>query len=346
LLQQNHFVAEDKTNFPFAPRLWLNPFVFVVEEIIIAELVVVYFLFVMVSQLLAFLCLMLSTSTILAGHSIVMTMILRDEAVNLRSNLPLWVGKIDYFMFLVDRRTTDGSEDVIKNILGDNHVPFEIVYHDFDGFGSSRTRSLQNAWKYFPQASHVWIADPDWKVDPNIPIQKSELDLIHDAFRFVIYDRNGQTTRRCDWLLRHREGLAMRYHLHEVLDIGHYEYTTVSWVVHEIEQKGSWHTSVGHTDSFSAQRMQFDLDLLYEDLEMYGHDPHTHKYLGVTHMGYAEKIFEANGNVLNEMIESHIAKGRYFLELRLNSTYENEFPEERWQAYVQLGVIAMNLKVL
>lgn len=299
----------------------------------------------MMSRVLVSLCLMLAINSLLADHSIVMTMILRDEAVNIRSNLPLWVGKIDYFVFLIDRRTTDDSEEAIKNILETNKVPFEIVYHDFDGFGSSRTRSLDNAWKFFPQATHVWIADPDWKVDVNIPIRKSDLDLVHDAFRFVIYDRNGQTTRRCDWLLRHREGLRMRYNLHEVLDIGPYEVTFVNWEVHEIEQKGSWHTTVGHTDSFSAQRMQFDLDLLYKDLDIYGHDPHTHKYLGVTHMGYAEKLFETNGNILTDLIKFHIEKGTYFLELRLNSTYDDEFPEERWQAYVQLAVVSMNIKV-
>ena len=62
-------------------------------------------------------------------------------------------------------------------------------------------------------------------------------------------------------------------------------------------------------------------------------------------MGYAEKVFEFNGNVITDEVEHHIAKGTYFLELRLNSTYDEEFPEERWQSYVQLGAIAMNLRV-
>ena len=303
-------------------------------------------------MMLLFICLWLFLALSVAqtdhdDYSIVMTMILRDEAVNIKSNLGLWVGNIDYFVFLIDRRTTDDSADAINNILQVKQIPFEIVYHDFDGFGPSRTRSLEFAWTFFPQASHVWIADPDWKLDSAVPIRKNELDLVHDAFRFLIYDRNGHTTRRCDWLLRHREGLAMRYNLHEVLDIGsHYEYKFISWVVHEIEQRGSWHTTVGHTDSFSAKRMQFDLDLLYKDLNIYGHDPHTHKYLGVTHMGYAEKIFESNGNFLTDEVEEHIRKGTYFLELRLNSTYDVEFPEERWQAYVQLGAVSMNVKVM
>ena len=128
-------------------------------------------------------------------NTIVMTMIVRDEAVNIKSNLHLWLGIVDFFVFLVDRRTTDHSEEAIASILDSKEVPYEIVHHDFDGFGSSRTRSLQNAWKYFPQAIFVWIADPDWRPDVST-IQKSSLTRDFDAFRFTIIDRSGITTRQ------------------------------------------------------------------------------------------------------------------------------------------------------
>jgi len=39
-----------------------------------------------------------------------------------------------------------------------------------------------------------------------------------------------------DWLLKHKAGLKMRYHLHEVLDIGYYTVKNIPWVVHEIEK--------------------------------------------------------------------------------------------------------------
>jgi hypothetical protein len=151
--------------------------------------------------------------------SIVMTMIVRDEAVNFKSNLHLWLGIVDYFVFLIDSRTQDGSEEVIAATLSSAGVPYEIIYHTFDGFGSSRTRSLENAWKFFPQATYVWIADPDWR--PEVASIDKQLLLAAkktgcDALRFTIVDRSGITTRQCDWLLRHRKGLAMRYHLHEV----------------------------------------------------------------------------------------------------------------------------------
>jgi hypothetical protein len=193
-----------------------------------------------------FVLLLAAQCAAIASHSsIAMTMIVRDEAVNFKSNLHLWVGIIDYFLFLIDRRTQDGSEIEIEKVLRPSNVPYEIVHHDFDGFGSSRTRSLEYTWKFFPQATFVWIADPDWRPDL-ASIDKSLMEHVSpeiDALRFTIVDRSGVTTRQCDWLLRQKEGLAMRYHLHEVIDIGMYTPAGVPWVVHEVEQPGVYSRS-------------------------------------------------------------------------------------------------------
>jgi hypothetical protein len=272
-----------------------------------------------------------------AANTIVMTMIIRDEEVNIRSNLPLWSKVIDYFVFMVDSRTTDKTEEAIAAILM-NKRPYKIVHHEFTGFGPARTKSLQNAWEFFPQASHVWIADPDWRPELDT-INKNDLDLINDAFRFLIYDRNGLTTRRCDWLLRHRAGLRMRYHLHEVIDIGPYNPTPIPWVLREIEKAGSWHTTVGHGHSMSAQRYLFDLELLQKDVHMYGHDPHTHHYLGVTHQAYAEKVLAGNGQTITEEVLFHLHAAIEAFTLRVLSRYDDEFPEERWACMFSLGAL-------
>ena len=56
-----------------------------------------------------------------------MTMMIRDEAVNLRSNLPLWISIVDYFVFLVDVRTTDDSKNAIAEILTGKVKGFQII---------------------------------------------------------------------------------------------------------------------------------------------------------------------------------------------------------------------------
>ena len=79
------------------------------------------------------------------------------------------------------------------------------------------------------------IADPDWRPDIST-MKKSDLDLTSYICFFKIYDRNNVTMRRLDWILRQRSGLKMRYHLHEVVDIGSRTGKSTSWVIHEIEK--------------------------------------------------------------------------------------------------------------
>lgn len=171
-----------------------------------------------------------------------------------------------------------------------------------------------------------------------------DLDDPADVFRFTAFDRNGVTKRRMDWLLRHREGLAMKYHLHEVLDIGMYSVKQLSWEVREIEKPGTWHTTVGHTNSFAAARYHFDLDLLYKDLAAYGHDPHTHYYLGVTHEAYANKVHPQLG-LQHPEVQQHAELAAHYLELRATAHYTDEFPDQRWAVMMQLGVVHMVYKV-
>jgi hypothetical protein len=145
----------------------------------------------------------------------------------------------------------------------------------------------------------------------------------------------GITRRRIDWLLRHKADLKMRYSLHEVLDIGLYEIKPINWIVHEIEQIGTWHATVGHGHSHGITRYEFDLKLLNRDLILYPNDSHVDYYLGITYYAYAEAIFSQTG-ILNK---TSLERSVHFLERRLYSTYTDEFVEERWAAMYTLGGI-------
>ena len=94
-----------------------------------------------------------------AKMSLAISMICRDEEVNFRSNLHLWLGVIDYFVFMVDSRTTDQSVSAINEILH-GKSRYEVLPYEFTGFGSARTDSLVAVWQYYPGATHVLIADP------------------------------------------------------------------------------------------------------------------------------------------------------------------------------------------
>lgn len=153
-------------------------------------------------------------------------------------------------------------------------------------------------------------------------------------------DKIGISRRRIDWLLLHKPNLKMRYSLHEVLDIGLYQVKSINWIVHEIEQLGTWHATVGHGHSHGITRYEFDLALLLRDLKLYSNDPHVDYYLGITFYAYAEAVFSQSG-FLNE---SSIERSVYFLQRRLFSTYTDEFVEERWAAMYTLGGIFASLR--
>jgi hypothetical protein len=273
-----------------------------------------------------------------------MTMICRDESINFKSNLNHWFDVVDYFVFLIDSRTSDDSVTTLHALFKTRRLDYKIKLYNFTGFGDARTLSLTEAFLTFPNATHVLIADPDWF--PLLhTINKNELDLEHDVFRFTIYDRNEVTTRKMDWLLKHRKGLKMRYNLHEVLDIGNYSAKVIGWEVKEIEKKGTWHTTIGHAHSMSAKRYLFDLQLLSKDLSVYGHDPHTHYYLGITYQAYVEKVLEtATSDVVVE-VQNEVDLTIKYLLLRIYSEYEDDFIEERWAAMYILGLTYFNYKV-
>lgn len=121
--------------------------------------------------------------------SIVVSMICRDEGVNFRANLGLWSGIADYFVFAMDERNADDSASIIESILK-GKAAYAITPHKFVGFGQARTASLEAAWKHFPQASHVLIADPDWRPDVST-FRREELEVKADVYRFLLRDRNG-----------------------------------------------------------------------------------------------------------------------------------------------------------
>jgi hypothetical protein len=272
--------------------------------------------------------------------SVVITMICRNEAVNFRSNLKLWFPVVDYFTFLMDSRNSDDSEEVIDMILKEGKKQYMIEKHEFGGFGQARTASLDAAWRHFPTATHVIIADPDWRPRVDTLHLAQLIAANAEVFRFTVYDRNKVTTRRIDWMLRHRQGLAMRYHLHEVLDIGYYTWTDTTWEVDEIEQSGTWHNEVGHSTSFAPERYKFDLEMLEKDRVLYQNDPHVDYYLGITHNSYAEKLLESRqaGNIIdNREVQDHYDKAAHHLKLRASGVYAEEFTEQRWGSMLTLA---------
>jgi hypothetical protein len=74
----------------------------------------------------------------------------------------------------------------------------------------------------------------------------------------------------------------------------------------------------------SAKRYEFDLALLNKDLVLYGHDPHTHYYLGVSYEAFAKEslnhLSPKQTQQLPKLISSSIDESIKYLQLRALST--------------------------
>lgn len=223
--------------------------------------------------------------------SIVLAYICRNEANNFKANLDDWAKIVSRFTFSMDSRNTDDSVDVIERILDKyKHIKYQIVVNNFEGFGQARSHSLANAWKFYGnETTHVLIGDPDWKPHLNT-FKIAELDISDPniiIYRFQALDGAGSFSRQMDWMIRHMPGIRMKYTVHELLDIENmddlkiHNVRSISFIVQEVKNDGTWHAQVGHGTSSSYKRKLFDLSLLAKDYKTYGDsDPRIHYYIG------------------------------------------------------------------
>jgi hypothetical protein len=274
-------------------------------------------------------------------------MIARNEEENFRANLPLWRPMISAFTCAVDDRTTDQTSLAIVESLPD--VPRWVFYYPFKGFSDARNHVFREGWRKFgDNMTHFLVADPDW--EPAGQLNTAELDLVHMAFQFKIFDRNMHTTRLSEWLLLAQSGLQFKYRLHEQLVVSGVpvpglQGTTriTSFEVREVEVKGrnSWHQQEDHGHTQSYNRYLFDLALLHKDIEELPDDPHVLYYLGTTHFALLESSTGKGEHSLTDQMSQWIASGVKFLEQRCQDRHvKNKMvPEEqswaalRWLAY-------------
>lgn len=267
----------------------------------------------------------------------------RDEEANLRANLGEWSPVADFLVCGIDERTSDNSARAVVQALD---VPRWIFYFRFQDFAQGRSLVLREAWRKFPNATHVLTLDPDWTPRN---LDKAELDFVHSTYLFLVYDRNKLTTRTLNWLVRHEQGLSFQHRLHEQLRrrngsvVGGLK--RLSWEMTERDDRVSWHDSAhGHSQSY--ERYLKDLDLLALDLVDFGdRDLHTLYYLGATHLSALEAMIGIGEHARNEKTDFHIYQGIKYLERRLSSplalSAEDGKPlkndEQTWAAMRWLG---------
>ncbi|GMI10243.1 hypothetical protein TrVE_jg91 [Triparma verrucosa] len=311
-------------------------------------------------SLLLLLLIFLPTTAVSAEPPITLACLLmvRDEAFNIRQNIPLWYSKdpsfFDAFVVAVDERTTDDTVLALEQTIP-AHVPRHIFHYSFDGFGNSRTEVFEHAWAKFSKISHVMVADPDWKPNMDL-ISKSDLTHSIETYQFKIWDRSGLTTRNTNWLMKHTPGLYFEYYVHELLRFAHGgpyldRQKNLKWEVSEVESGNSWHQTVGHGEagnrgaSRTYKRFEFDLSLLEREQKdlRYTDSQHTLYYLGAIYCAMVEgspdySVPFLTGLPLTPTQQEHAEKCVYYhtkrIELHKDSiNTELTYASHRWLPY-------------
>ncbi|CAJ1360623.1 unnamed protein product [Effrenium voratum] len=110
--------------------------------------------------MLALACLMQLACAVASDlPSLLVAMLARDEEQLLRKHLPLWRDIGDCFVLGLDSRNQDASEEIASELLVPK--PAQVFHFDFEGFGSAKTRLLQECHQRFPLVHYVLLVEPD-----------------------------------------------------------------------------------------------------------------------------------------------------------------------------------------
>jgi hypothetical protein len=146
--------------------------------------------------------------------TLLLNMLIKDEAENLRRSLPRWAKLIDYFIIGVDDANSDDSVAIIKQYLG--HLPGEICEVHFDGIGPTWNAVLQMGILHFPGATHGIAADADF-TPIHSALDRNALSLRENTLRFLAWDEQQITDRPLDWIYRNIPGARVIRRAHHAV---------------------------------------------------------------------------------------------------------------------------------
>jgi len=270
--------------------------------------------------------------TTIKPGSLLLTMLVKNEADHLRRSLPEWAKVADYWVVGLDDNNTDTSDQIIKEHLG--HLPGEILIVNFDGMGPTWSKLLELGLKKYPKATHGILADADFV--PLNTFDKRQLDTRCSKHMFTVTTANHNNNRRLDWIYRNIPGAVVKRRTHQALEVPELtecpavdskgqplSQTLIDLVVEE-------HTG-GYQDRTPGKQERY-INWLLADLDDYPEDGRTLYYLG---MAKYEQFMRENQKPQN-VIEESIG---YFKRRIAIPDSKTSYFEERWFAMLKLGEI-------
>jgi glycosyltransferase involved in cell wall biosynthesis len=76
-------------------------------------------------------------------HNLTLAMIVKNEAPNIERCLESVAPYIDYYV-IADTGSSDNTKEIIKNFFDKKGIPGEILDHEWQDFGTNRSKVLRS----------------------------------------------------------------------------------------------------------------------------------------------------------------------------------------------------------
>lgn len=106
-------------------------------------------------------------------HKLTLAMIVKNEAPNIEECLKSLVKYIDYYV-IADTGSTDNTKQIIKNFFDSHNIPGEILDHDWEDFGTNRSKVLKHC---HGKTKWALMIDADDYIEGNLPVESFNDDF-------------------------------------------------------------------------------------------------------------------------------------------------------------------------
>jgi glycosyltransferase involved in cell wall biosynthesis len=109
-------------------------------------------------------------------YNLTLAMIVKNEASNIEECLKSVVKYIDYYV-IADTGSIDNTKEIIKNFFDSHNIPGEILDHEWEDFGTNRSKVLKHC---HGKTKWALMIDADDYVEGNLPV--STFDDQYDGY--------------------------------------------------------------------------------------------------------------------------------------------------------------------
>jgi len=210
---------------------------------------------------------------------------------------------------ILDTGSTDGTQDVIKKTL--SNKPGKLFEEPFVNFKVSRNRCFELAGtscKFLLTLDDTYIVKGDLRGF----LSEVRSDQFSDSFSLLI--KSGDSEYYSNRIIKSHSGLRYQYTIHEVIPKENNMNVTTP-----VERAFIFDERSDYMENRTTSRKQFDLELLFKELEENPDDPRSLYYIAQTYGCMGDEVNKAK-----------------YLELRVNH-HEEGYIQEKVDACFELA---------